>query len=75
MKLMKFTSEDLMKSMGLKVGDRVKIDTFDYSDFEVREAYDMGHKEIVLADDNGEMFGEYEPVAINSVSWEEEYND
>lgn len=54
---MKFTSEDLMKAMGLQVGDRVKIDTFDYSDFEVREAYDMCNKEIVLVDDNEEMFG------------------
>lgn len=54
---MKFTSKDLMKAMGLQVGDKVKIETFDNSDFEVCEAYDMGNKEIVLVDDNEEAFG------------------
>ena len=54
---MKFTSEDLMKAMGLQVGDRVRIDTFDNTDFEVCKINnEMCIEEIVLVDDNEEIF-------------------
>ena len=40
---MKFTSEDLMKAMGLAVGDRIKVKTYDNFE-EVFETYEVMQK-------------------------------
>ena len=53
---MKFTSEDLMKAMGLQVGDRVKVENFNNSYFEVRAIRNLDINEYVLVDENEEIF-------------------
>ena len=54
---MKFTSEDLMKAMGLEVGDRIRVENFNNSDFEVKSFRNLDIVEYVLEDENGDMFG------------------
>lgn len=39
---MKFTSEDLLNAMGLKIGDRIKVDLYDVI-FEIKRSLRLSH--------------------------------